>query len=121
MRILEIITVPFFTPRGTSFSSLERTKALSQLGHTIDVLAYPIGENVSIPNVTVHRTISVPFIRGLKMGPSLPKLVLDVLLAIKTFWFLLTRRYDLVHVHEEAAFWVALFRPLHRGPLLYDM
>ena len=39
MRVLEVITVPFFTPRGTAFSALERTRALSRLGHSVEILA----------------------------------------------------------------------------------
>ncbi len=122
MRVLEIITVPFFTPRGTAFSSLQRTQALSRLGHRVDVLAYPLGADVEVPHVRVHRIPAVPGIREIPMGPSLEKAVLDALLAWKTAWWLLFRGpWDLVHVHEEAAFWVALFRPLYRGPVLYDM
>jgi glycosyltransferase involved in cell wall biosynthesis len=56
------------------------------------------------------------------MGPSVNKALLDALLAWKTAWWLVFRgRWDLVHVHEEAAFWLALFRPLYKGPVLYDM
>lgn len=122
MRVLEVITVPFFTPRGTAFSSLQRTQALSRLGHRVEVLAYSLGADVEVPNVRVHRIPAVPGIREIPMGPSLKKAVLDALLAWKTAWWLLFRGpWDLVHVHEEAAFWVALFRPLYRGPVLYDM
>jgi len=121
MRILEIITVPFFTPRGTSFSSLERTRAFAELGHQVDILTYGIGEDVELPRVRIFRIPSF-FVRSLRMGPSLPKLLFDVFLAWKTFWHLCFRGpYDLVHVHEESAYWVAFMASLHRGPVLYDM
>ena len=122
MRILEIITVPFFTPRGTSFSSLERTKALSELGHSIDILTYSLGDDVSIDNVRIHRIPRVPGIRSIAMGPSFKKLILDALLALKTTWWLFFRGpWDIVYVHEEAAYWTAPLKPLLRGRLLYDM
>jgi len=122
LRILEIITVPFFAPRGTGFSSYDRTAAFSRMGHQVDVLAYHLGEAIDLPGVRVSRTPRIPLIRGLKMGPSVPKLFLDGLLALKTGWRLLSGgRYDLVHVHEEASFWIALLWPLYRGPVLYDM
>lgn len=122
MRILQIITVPFFTPRGTAFSSLDRTRALVELGHEVDILTYHLGENVELPRVAIHRTPRVPLIRQLKMGPSLPKLFLDCLLAVKTAWRMWRHGpYDLVHVHEESAWWVAGLRWLYAGPVLYDM
>ena len=122
VRVLEIVTVPFFAPRGTGFSSLERTKALSRMGHTVDILAYSLGADVEIPNVRIHRIPRLPGIREIPMGPSLRKLILDVFLALKTGWWLAFRgRWNLVHVHEEAAFWVAVMRPLYSGPVLYDM
>jgi glycosyltransferase involved in cell wall biosynthesis len=122
MRILEIITVPFFTPRGTAFSALERTRALARLGHSVDILTYPLGDDVELPGVRIHRIPRVPGIRTIPMGPSLGKLLFDFLLAIKTFWWLLFRGpWHLVHAHEEAAFWTAALRPLYRAPLLYDM
>lgn len=122
MRVLEIITVPFFTPRGTAFSSLERTKALAQMGHSVDVLAYPLGDPVHVPNVSLHRTVKLPFINSLRMGPSFPKLLLDVFLAAKTAWWLLVHGpYDLIIAHEESAFWVAFLRRLSRARFIYDM
>lgn len=122
MKILEIITVPFFTPRGTSFSALERTKAMSRMGHHVEILTYAIGKDVEIPNVTIHRIPNIPGIRTIPMGPSLRKLVLDFFLAGKTLRFLLCGGpWDLVHVHEEAAFWVAGVKPIVKCPLLYDM
>lgn len=122
MRILQIITVPFFTPRGTAFSSLDRTRALVELGHEVDILTYHLGEDVELPRVSIHRTPHVPLIRHLKMGPSLPKLFLDCLLALKTAWWLWRRGpYDMVHVHEESSWWMAGLRWLYSGPVLYDM
>jgi len=122
MRILEIVTVPFFTPRGTSFSSLERTKALSELGHSIEILTYSLGDDVHIDNVRINRIPRVPGIQSIPMGPSFPKLILDALLAMKTIWWLFFRGpWQLVYAHEEAAFWTAPLRPLSSSLLLYDM
>ncbi|MCA9221801.1 MAG: glycosyltransferase family 4 protein [Planctomycetales bacterium] len=122
MRILQIITVPFFTPRGTAFSSLDRTRALVELGHEVDILTYHLGEDVELPRVSIYRTPHVPLIRQLKMGPSLPKLFLDCLLALKTAcWLWRHGPYDMVHVHEESSWWMAGLRWLYSGPVLYDM
>lgn len=122
MKILEIITVPFFTPRGTAFSSLERTKALARMGHTVHVLTYPIGDPINVENVYVHRIPRLPFITSIQMGPSFKKLILDVSLAIKTAWWLLVHGpFDIILAHEESAFWVALLKPFVKGSFIYDM
>lgn len=121
MRVLEVITVPFFTPRGTAFSALERTRALSRLGHSVEILAYPLGDDVELPGVRIHRIPALPGVRSIPMGPSVAKLLLDLLLAAETAWWLLFRGpWDLVLVHEEAAFWAAALRPFYRARLLYE-
>lgn len=121
MKILEIITVPFFQPRGTAFSALQRTKAMAALGHQIDIVTYSIGEDIEIKNTKIHRCIKMPFISEIKMGPSCKKLVLEILLFLKTLQLLVRNKYDLVHAHEEAAYWYALIKPIFKVPMVYDM
>jgi len=75
MKILMIAPQPFFEPRGTPISVYQRLAGLSNLGHTIDLSTYHIGEDVDFENVTIHRTISVPFIKSLKVGPSWQKIL----------------------------------------------
>ena len=82
MKILMIAPQPFFTPRGTPFSVYYRTRILTELGHKVDLLTYPLGRDVHIPGLKIIRTISVPFIKNIKIGPSIKKLVLDFIL----FW-----------------------------------
>lgn len=112
---------PFFEPRGTPFSVLGRLKALSALGHEIDLLTYHVGQDVMISNVRIYRTLRIPLITKIRIGPSLVKLFLDVLLMAKTAQFLLLRKYDLLHAHEEASFFTIFLARLFRIPHLYDM
>src|ERR1051326_4489730 len=49
MRILMIAPEPFFEPRGTPFSEYHRIKALTTLGHEIDLVTYPFGQPVELP------------------------------------------------------------------------
>jgi len=39
---------PFFEPRGTPFSEFHRIKALTALGHEIDLVTYPFGQSVEM-------------------------------------------------------------------------
>ncbi len=112
---------PFFQPRGTPFSVLGRLKALSELGHEVDLLTYHIGEDREIPGVKIHRIPKVPFIKSIGLGPSMKKIVLDAFLLFKTVRFLMKGKYDLLHTHEEASFFGILLARLFGVKHLYDM
>ena len=121
LRVLMLAPQPFFEPRGTPFSVLGRLRALSELGHEVDLLTYHVGQDVAIPRVRIHRTPRVPFIKRVRIGPSAPKVLLDLLLFLKALQFLRRGRYDLLHTHEEASFFGVLLARLFRLPHLYDM
>jgi glycosyltransferase involved in cell wall biosynthesis len=121
VRILMIAPEPFFEPRGTPFSEFHRIRALTALGHEVDLVTYPFGENVSMPGLRVFRCLRPPFVRRVKVGPSLAKLPLDVLLALTVIRRALSSRYDAVHSHEEGALIGAAVALLLRAPHLYDM
>ena len=70
---------PFFEPRGTPFSEYHRIKALGELGHHVDLVTYPIGRDVELPNLRIFRSLRPPFVRKVRIGPSFTKLVLDAL------------------------------------------
>jgi glycosyltransferase involved in cell wall biosynthesis len=112
---------PFFEPRGTPFSEYHRIKALGELGHQIDLVTYPIGRDVSLPNLTIFRSIRPPFIRRVRVGPSLTKVLLDGLMLLTILRRALSTRYDAIHSHEEMGLvgvWLATWL---RVPHLYDM
>lgn len=121
MKILEVITVPFFEPRGTAFSSLYRTRALASLGHDIDIATYPLGKDVTIPRTTIMRSLRIPGIKTIPMGASIKKLLLEICLAIKVFFMLLRNSYDVIHAHEESVFYSIFYKKIFNIKLLYDM
>jgi glycosyltransferase involved in cell wall biosynthesis len=121
MKVLMIAPEPFFEPRGTPISIYQRLHALSVLGHKVDLLTYHVGLDVSIPGVRIRRGPDVPFIKNVKIGPSWPKLFLDVLLFCKAIAMLLTKQYDVIHSHEEAAFFSVILATVFRTRHLYDM
>ncbi len=121
MRILMIAPEPFFRPRGTPFSVYHRLKAMSELGHQIDLVTYPFGQDVVLPNVRIIRSPRPPGIRDVPIGPSVQKIVLDVGLVWTVFRLLRRHRYELIHTHEEAAL-IGAYWSRRRGiPHLYDM
>jgi len=121
MKVLMIAPQPFFQPRGTPFSVLHRLRALSKLGHHIDLVTYPIGQDVAIENVNIIRAAPVPFIKNIAIGPSLPKIFLDITLYRKAVQQLRSKKYDLLHTHEEAGFFGIRLSRKYNLLHLYDM
>jgi len=112
---------PFFEPRGTPFSEFHRIRALTALGHQVDLVTYPFGENVDLPGLRVFRCMRPPLVGGVKIGPSLAKLPLDAMLTLAVVRRALAERYDAIHSHEEGGLIGALLAMVLRVPHLYDM
>jgi glycosyltransferase involved in cell wall biosynthesis len=121
MRILMIAPEPFFEARGTPFSEYHRIRALAELGHTVDLVTYPFGRDVSLAGLRLHRSWRPPFVTRVRVGPSLAKVPLDFLLALKALHVGLKWRFDYVHSHEEGGAIGLVLAWLLRVPHLYDM
>lgn len=121
LRILMIAPQPWFQPRGTPFSVLHRIKALSLLGHSVDLVTYPIGQDVPMPGLRIIRASAVPGIKKVKIGPSGAKIALDVVLYRRARQMAAQGGYDLLHTHEEAGFVGVDLARRYGMPHLYDM
>jgi glycosyltransferase involved in cell wall biosynthesis len=121
MRILMIAPEPFFEPRGTPFSEYHRIRALLELGHTVDLVTYPFGRDVSLPGLRVFRCTKPPFMTGIGIGPSWRKLPLDLFLFLTTCRVARREKYDAVHSHEEGGWWGVVIAWMLGLPHLYDM
>jgi len=121
MKILMLAPEPFFQPRGTPISVYFRLKVFSDLGHKVDLVTYHLGEDRSFKNVKILRIPDLFWIKKIKIGPSLTKLPLDFLMLLKAVARLVTKSYDLVFSHEEAAFFGVVLAKIFQVPHVYDM
>lgn len=121
MKILMLAPEPFFSPRGTPFSEYHRIESLCRLGHQVDLVTYPLGRDVDIPGLRIFRCLNPLGIRKVKTGPSLNKLILDFFLFFSALRRFYSKRYDMIHTHEEAALFAVILRKLRKTPHLYDM
>jgi glycosyltransferase involved in cell wall biosynthesis len=121
MRILMIAPEPFFEPRGTPFSEYHRIRALLYLGHTVYLVTYPFGKDVTLPGRRIFRAARPPFIRRVKIGPSPAKLFLDMTLTVTALNRARKGGYDAVHSHEEGAAIGIVISAALGVPHLYDM
>ena len=112
---------PFFEPRGTPFSEYHRIKALGELGHHVDLVTYPIGRDVELPNLRIYRSLRPPFVRKVRIGPSFTKVMLDALMLLTTVRLAATKKYDAIHSHEEMGLLGVWLARLLGIPHLYDM
>src|SRR5581483_11658912 len=96
-------------------------KALVTLGYEVDLVTYPIGEQVSLPGLNIYRAPALPFIHKVKIGPSLAKLPLDLFVFLSARKRLREKRYHYIHTHEEAGLMGALLARHFHCKHLYDM
>jgi glycosyltransferase involved in cell wall biosynthesis len=121
VRILMLAPEPFFEPRGTPFSEYHRIKALGELGHHVDLVTYPIGRDVELPNLRIFRSLRPPFVRKVRIGPSITKVVLDAFMLVTIVRRVWSERYDAIHSHEEMGLVGVWLSKWLRIPHLYDM
>src|SRR4029434_5483147 len=112
---------PFFEPRGTPFSEYHRIKALGELGHHVDLVTYPIGRDVDLPNLTIYRSLRPPFVKKVRIGTSFTKAALAGVMLFTLLPRVLTTRYDAIHSHEEMGLVGVWLGKWLRIPHLYDM
>jgi glycosyltransferase involved in cell wall biosynthesis len=121
MRILMIAPEPFFEPRGTPFSEYHRIRALLALGHTVDLVTYPFGRDVTMDGLRVFRCARPPLMTAIGIGPSWKKIPLDLALLLTAIRRALSDKYDAVHSHEEGSLFGVVLAGRLGLPHLYDM
>ncbi len=121
MKALVIAPQPFFSPRGTPLSVYYRTLVSAENNINIDLLTYGEGMDVDIPNVRIIRIPRFGLFGNVKVGPSYLKLFLDGFILLWTIYLLIRNRYNFVHAHEEAIFFLVFLKPIFRFKLIYDM
>jgi hypothetical protein len=121
MHILMIAPEPFFEPRGTPFSEFHRIRALTTLGHTVDLVTYPFGHDVTMPGLRIFRALRPPGISGIGIGPSWAKVPLNILLTFTAIRRAFAGKYDAVHSHEEGGGIGVVLAWIVGIPHLYDM
>jgi len=121
LKILFLAPQPFFSNRGTPIAVRAALQALSEQGHTIDVLSYHEGEDVRIQGVTHHRIARPPLVKHVPIGPSWQKAACDLFMTVKAVFMSRCHGYDVVHAVEESAFIAWFIRLLYGVPYIFDM
>lgn len=124
MRLLWIAPQAFYSARGTPMNVRRLASVMAAAGHSIDLVTYGIGEDVTLPSsVRLVRAPRLPLVRRVAIGPSLVKILLDALVLWRAHGLLRRspRGYDAIQGFEEGA-WIAWLLSRGRGvPFVYDM
>jgi glycosyltransferase involved in cell wall biosynthesis len=121
VKILVIAPHPFYVDRGTPIDVDLLVRALSDLGHDVDLACYGEGEAREYERVEIHRAHDVAWLRNGRPGFSVRKLVADALLLPVVLRRVRAEKYDVVHVGEEAVFFAFVLKRLFKLPYVYDM
>jgi glycosyltransferase involved in cell wall biosynthesis len=121
MRVLMLAPEEFMDFAGTPLSVYSRARTLAELGHRIDLVVYHVGRRIQLTGVRIVRIPALPFVKRVKVGPSLAKVPLDFLVMATAIGLLMRNKYDYIHAHEEAAAIAGLLGAAFGIPFLYDM
>ncbi len=118
MRLLWITPQAFYSSRGTPMNVRRLAEAITAAGHSIDLVTYGFGADVGLPGVRVLRVGRLPFVSRVPIGPSLVKVLLDVLVLARAARLLgaASARYDALQGFEEGAWIAALLSRIFRVP-----
>ena len=96
-RILFITLKPYYPWEGACHRIRHDLEALVTSGHSIDLLAVPIGPPPHVPGVTLLSIPRLPFSRDLPEGPSIRRFVFGILMVMKAVLHAGHQPYALIH------------------------
>jgi glycosyltransferase involved in cell wall biosynthesis len=119
--VLIIAPQPFFAQRGTPINVRAMAQALVEGGYSPTLLVYPFGEQIQLEGVTIERTFSPPFVKGVSIGFSAAKIALDVCLFFSAARLVFTRSFSVIHGIEEGAFMAGILGMIRKIPYIVDL
>ncbi|TKB06466.1 glycosyltransferase family 4 protein [Desulforhopalus sp. IMCC35007] len=122
MKILKLSPHPFFINRGTPIDAFLILQALSERNDTdVDIIAYPEGEDIDLPNVQLYRVPFCGYVKNVRPGFSLKKLYIDFFMFFYTWKMVHKNKYSIIHAGEEAVFMAMMMKLIYKIPYIYDI
>lgn len=121
MKILVLAPHDFYIHRGTPMAVDILVRALSGLGHRVDLVVYARGADRSYPGVTIHRARAPRWLHPRGPGFSIRKVLTDLWLFATVMRLTRDNSYDVVHAGEETAFMAMWLKWSQDLPYVYDM
>jgi len=121
MKALFLAPEPFYQERGTPIAVRLLVEELARHGWQIDLLTYHEGSEFACPNVRLMRIPNLRWVRNVRPGFSVKKLLCDIVFFREALRRLRRERYDYIHAVEEAGFMACLIHRFTGIPYVYDM
>lgn len=121
MKILLVAPHPFYQERGTPIAVRNLAQTLCQAGHSVDILTYHEGTDISVPGLRIFRIPNLMFIANIPIGLSWKKVVCDVFLSVKLLFLVRKEPYDIIHAVEESIYPSLIAKRMKKCLLIYDM
>ena len=120
-KVAVIAACPFPVNYGSPGAIRELTVALSELGHDLHIVTYPIGEDLPVGNARFHRVARNRQNRAPSVGPSVDKLYLDFLMLAEVCKTIRREKIEIIHAHNYEGALIGLFGKLITGrPMVYQ-
>lgn len=116
MKIIMIAPTPFFADRGCHTRIYGEITALQRRGHEVKLVTYGLGREIE--GVETIRCYNFPWYKKLTAGPSIWKIMLLPVIALKAIQSIKLYKPDIVHAHlHEGAFIAKLCSLFDNTPL----
>ncbi|MCP3931680.1 MAG: glycosyltransferase family 4 protein [Bacteroidetes bacterium] len=119
-KVLLISPQPFFQWRGSPIRVGFNVQALANSGYQVDLLTLPIGEKREMEGVEVIRVANPFRLKNIAIGPSLHKIVFDLLLFCKGLRLIFTNKYIIVHGIEETGIIAVVLAKLNGAKAIFE-
>lgn len=123
MRSLAIAIVaacPFPANHGTPGHIREMSQAVASLGHRVHVVTYPMGQDIPVAGIKIHRAGLYPGKNKIKVGPTYDKPLLDIVLVIKLCRVIWKEGIDIIHAFNyEGALAGYFAKIITKRPMVY--
>jgi glycosyltransferase involved in cell wall biosynthesis len=119
-RILFISSKPYYPWEGACHRTRHTLEALVALGHSVDLLAVPVGIPPPVPGVHTLLVPRLPFCSQLPEGPSVRRFALDALMLFKAVFLTGRERYALIHGVEDCGVIAWLAGRLTKTPSVFE-
>lgn len=121
MKVLVLAPLPFYQERGRLIVVNTLLKALSDLGHAVEVIAFPGGRDVAHPDVTIHRACCVGLRGEARPGLTPAKIILHACMFCRALALMARRKPDVIHAIEESVLTARMLSAFFGVPYVYGM
>ena len=119
--VVMVAACPFPANYGTPGAIREMSETLAILGHPVHIVTYPFGEDLPVEHAKLWRPWYWRKAAGVCAGPSMEKLLLDLLVLIKLCRVIRRERIEIIHAHNYEGVLIGFAAKLITGrPLIYN-